>query len=69
VEDWKHVVWSDETKINHLGSDKRKWVWVRKGEGLSDRTVQGKEKFGGGSLMMWGCMLWEELGWLARLMG
>jgi hypothetical protein len=25
----------------------------------SDRTVQGKEKFGGGSLMMWGCMLWE----------
>jgi hypothetical protein len=39
VEDWKHVVWSDKTKINHLGSDGRKWVWVRKGEGLSDRTV------------------------------
>jgi transposase len=39
VEDWKHVVWSDETKINHLGSDGRKWVWVRKGEGLSGGTV------------------------------
>jgi len=23
LEDWKHVVWSDETKINHLGSDGR----------------------------------------------
>ena len=26
VEDWKKVVWSDETKINHLGSDGCKWV-------------------------------------------
>ena len=24
VEDWKRVVWSDETKINRLGSDGRK---------------------------------------------
>ena len=24
MEDWKKVVWSDETKINHLGSDGRK---------------------------------------------
>ena len=21
VEDWKHVIWSDETKINRFGSD------------------------------------------------
>ena len=27
VDDWKQVVWSDETKINRLGSDGRKWVW------------------------------------------
>ena len=26
VEDWKGVVWSDETKINCLGSDECKWV-------------------------------------------
>ena len=24
--------------------------------GLSDRLVEGTNKFGGGSLMMWGCM-------------
>ena len=29
VEDWKRVVWSDETKFNRIGSDGRKWVWVR----------------------------------------
>jgi len=27
VEDWKRVIWSDETKINRLGSDGREWVW------------------------------------------
>src|SRR3954447_18383408 len=37
VEDWKTVVWSDETKINRLGSDGRRWVWKKVGEGLSDR--------------------------------
>jgi transposase len=26
LEDWKKVVWSDETKVNRLGSDGRKWV-------------------------------------------
>jgi Transposase len=46
VEDWKTVVWSDETKINRLGSDGRKWVWKKAGEGLSDRLVQGTKKFG-----------------------
>ena len=36
VEDWKRVIWSNETKINCLGSDGRKWVWKRPGEGLND---------------------------------
>ena len=40
MEDWKRVVWSDETKINHLGSDERKWVWKKPGKGLSNRLVQ-----------------------------
>ena len=56
VKDWKRVVWSDETKINCLGSDGHKWVWNRPEEGLSDRLVEGTVKFGGGSVMIWGCM-------------
>jgi transposase len=69
VEDWKTVVWSDETKINRFGSDGRKWVWKRAGEGLSDRLVQGTQKYGGGSLMMWGCMLWEGVGYACKIDG
>ena len=69
VEDWKRVVWSDETKINRLGSDGRKWVWKKAGEGLSDRLVEGTVKFGGGSLMMWGCMLWDGVGYACKIDG
>ena len=69
VDDWKRVVWSDETKINRLGSDGRKYVWIRPGEGLTDRTVQGTVKFGGGSLMFWGCMLWDGVGYGTKIDG
>ena len=69
LEDWKKVIWSDETKINCLGSDGCKWVWKKTGEGLSDRVVQGTVKFGGGSVMMWGCMTWEGVGYAAKIDG
>jgi transposase len=69
VEDWKRVIYSDETKINRLGSDGREWVWKRAGEGLSDRMVKGTLKFGGGNIMLWGCMLWEGAGYATRIEG
>jgi DDE superfamily endonuclease len=69
IEDWKKVVWSDETKINRFGSDGRKWVWKKAGEDLSDRQVEGTLKFGGGSLMMWGCMMWEGVGYACKIDG
>ena len=69
VEDWKKVIWSDETKINYLGSDGKKWVWKMPGEGLSDGLVQGTVRFGGGSLMIWCCMFWEVPGYATKING
>jgi len=69
LEDWKKVVWSDETKINRLGSDGRKWVWKKPGEELNDRLVEGTKKFGGGSVMVWGCMMWEGVGYACKIDG
>ena len=69
VEDWKRVIWSDETKINCLGSDGKKWVQKKPGEGLTDRLVQGTVKFGGGSLMIWGCIFWEGPGYATKIDG
>ena len=39
VESWKRVLWSDETKINRIGSDGRVYTWKQKGEQLFDRTT------------------------------
>ena len=69
LEDWKKVVWSDETKINCLGSDGLHWTWKKAGEGLTDRSVQETLKFGGGSLMVWGCMLWDGVGYACKIDG
>jgi hypothetical protein len=69
LEDWKKVVWSDKPKINCLESDGRKWVWKKKGESLSDRLISGTLKFGGSSLMIWGCMFWEGCGYACQIEG
>lgn len=69
VEDWKRVVWSDETKVNRLGSDGKKWAWKKAGEGLSNRLVEGTLKFGGGSVMVWGCMTWDGPGYAVKIDG
>ena len=39
MEDWKRVLWSDETKINRIGSDGKVYTWKKKGEPLSDRIT------------------------------
>ena len=44
-------------------------MWKTAGEGLSDRLVQGTFKFGAGSLMMWGCMSWEGVGYATKIEG
>ena len=69
MEDWKKVMWSDETKINRLGSDGCKWVWKKPGEGLSDRVVEGTVKFGEGSVMIWACMTWNGVGYATKIDG
>ena len=69
LEDWKRVFWSDETKINRLGSDGRKWGWKKEKENLNPRLVSGTVKFGGGSLMLWGCFGWDGVGYSCKIDG
>src|SRR5262249_61136747 len=65
----KRVIWSDETKINRFGSDGKEWVWKQTGKELIDREVQRTVKFGGGNIMVWGCMGWNGVGQLAEVEG
>ena len=60
LEDWNRVIWSDETKINRIGSDGKQYMWKLQGEGISDQTTTPTVKHGGGNnLMVWGCMGWN----------
>jgi hypothetical protein len=69
VDDWKRVIWSDETKINCWGSDGRLWCWKKPGSGLQPGHVQSTVKHGGGSIMTWGCMTALGPGYMAKIDG
>lgn len=69
MDKWSNVIWSDETKINLHGSDGRQYVWKRPGEKLSDRLIQPTVKYGGGSIMIWGCMTYWGVGRIALVEG
>ena len=69
MEDWTKVIWSDETKINRIGSDGRIYVRKKSGQPLLDKESQKVVKFGGGSLMVWECMGWNGVGILAEVEG
>ncbi|KAG1442718.1 hypothetical protein G6F46_013168 [Rhizopus delemar] len=53
IDDWKRVIWSDETKINRFNSDGRTWAWIRSGESLKSHYVKMTVKHGGGNMMLW----------------
>ena len=69
IKQWKHCVFSDESKYNLFGSDGKQWCWRRDDEAYLDRNVVKVVKHGGGSLMVWGCITWDGVGRLHRIDG
>src|SRR5271157_145686 len=67
--DWERVIWSDETIIERYGDHGKKWIWRKPGESLRDRDVEGKVKYGGGSIMIWGCMTHQGVGFACWVQG
>ena len=66
IDDWKRVLWSDETKINRVCSDGITWGWSAVGK---SRPVRETLKYGGGSIMIWGCFGWNGVGCIVRISG
>lgn len=67
IDDWRRVVWSDETKIKRFCSDGLKWAWIRDGEQLQSRHVKPTVKHGGGNIKVWSCITYDGVGWLSHI--
>jgi transposase len=61
-EEWKQIVWSDESRFTLFKSDGRVKVWRRVGEAYNKNCIKPTVKFGGGSVMFWGCFSWHGVG-------
>ncbi|EIE79985.1 hypothetical protein RO3G_04690 [Rhizopus delemar RA 99-880] len=64
VDDWKRVIFSDETKVNRFASDGKAYAWKLPHEELNSPHVQQTVKHGGGNIMVWSCITWEGVGWI-----
>jgi len=68
-EDWKKVVWSDESRFTLFQNDGRIRVWRLQKEKYDIDCIVPTVKHGGGGVMVWGCFTWDCLGPLIRLEG
>ena len=65
---WTNVIFSDESKFELFG-EKRVIVWRKPGEELHEDCLQGTVKFGGGSVMVWGCVWYSGRSTLSIIEG
>lgn len=56
IDECKAVAWSNECKINCIGSDGRQHCWIQ-AAGFNSKLVRPTVKFGGGNIMVWGSMI------------
>ncbi|KAF7340588.1 Transcription factor [Mycena sanguinolenta] len=69
ADDWRDVIFSDESKFNLFGSDGKQYCRRRVGEELEPRNIRKTVKHGGGNLMVWGCLTEFGPGRLHRVEG
>lgn len=56
MDDWKQVIFSDETVITAYAVNPYKIVWTKHVEGLNPRLVVPAVQGGGSKMMVWGCI-------------
>jgi len=62
LDQWKYVLWSDESKFAIFGSNRRVLVRRREGERMVSACVVPTVKHGGGSVMAWGGFAGDAVG-------
>ena len=55
LEDWKKVLWTDESRFELFGTRRRVHVRRLPNERVLPQCIQSTVKHGGGNIMLWGC--------------
>ena len=66
---WKKVLWSDETKIELFGPNAKRYVWSKPNTAHRPECTIPSVKYGGGSIMLWGCFSSAGTGKIVRIVG
>lgn len=68
-DDWSKVLWTDESKFQMFGSNRKVYVRRRPSEAFLDMCLVPTVKHGGGSVMVWGCFAGSQVGDLIHVDG
>jgi len=67
IGDWKRVVYSDEKLVHRISSLDHRYCWDNGPDRITDRTVEGTVKFGGGNVKVWSCFSWHGPGYITKV--
>ena len=69
LENWKKVLFIDESQFEIHGNNRRVYVRRRNGERFLNQCLKSTIKHGGGSIQVWGCFSFNGVGSFYRIKG
>uniref|UniRef100_A0A803K3T0 Transposase Tc1-like domain-containing protein n=1 Tax=Xenopus tropicalis TaxID=8364 RepID=A0A803K3T0_XENTR len=66
---WENVLWTDETKIELFGKAHHSTLYRKWNEAYKEKNTVPTVKYGGGSMMFWGCFAASGTGCLKCVQG
>ena len=67
VEDWKKVLFTDETKVNLVGSNGKMYIRCFKNERFNPQFIKGYLQAGGGLILVWGSFRHDGTGLIVQI--
>ncbi|KAK3563027.1 hypothetical protein QTP86_013350 [Hemibagrus guttatus] len=66
---WENTLWTEERNIEPFGRSVSHYVWCKSNTAFQEKNIIPTVKYGGGSVMVWGCFAASRPGRLAVING
>uniref|UniRef100_A0AAY4B9U9 Transposase n=1 Tax=Denticeps clupeoides TaxID=299321 RepID=A0AAY4B9U9_9TELE len=66
---WENTLWTNETKVELFGRCVSRYIWRKSNTAFKKKNIIPTVKYGGGSVMVWGCFAASGSGSLAVIDG